>query len=56
MQNYHNNARYSILCIDNVGNVKAEQISLPYDFESAAKLAEKNNRPDWAEWLRTGRA
>jgi putative phosphoesterase len=27
-----------------------------YDWEAAARLAESNGRPDWAAWLRTGRA
>lgn len=27
-----------------------------YDWEAAARLAELNGRPDWAAWLRTGRA
>lgn len=33
----------------------ANDIAVDYDYESAAKLAEKNNRSDWAHWLRTGR-
>lgn len=48
-------ARYSIIrqydeqwAIDN--------IALPYDWNAAADAAEQNGRPDWAEWLRTGRA
>lgn len=53
MENHHTNTRYCILNIDNGINV--DFISLSYDFESAAKLAKKNLRPDWAKWLRTGR-
>lgn len=56
MESYNNHASYSVLCINNEGNVSIESVSIPYDFESAAKLAEKNDRPDWAKWLRTGRA
>ncbi len=54
MQNFSNNARYSIVAIENDEVVRVEQISVSYDFESAAAMAKKNNRPDWAQWLRTG--
>lgn len=30
--------------------------SVEYDWQSAARLAEVNERADWAEWLRTGMA
>lgn len=33
-----------------------EQISVVYDWERAAAAARENGRPDWAAWLRTGRA
>jgi len=56
MENYNNNANYCVLSVDNEGNASVERISIPYDFELVAKMAEKNNRPDWAKWLRTGRA
>lgn len=55
MENFHNHACYCILQIGS-NKVKIEQITVPYDFESAAKMAEINNRPDWAKWIRTGRA
>jgi len=29
-------------------------LSVPYDFESMAKLADQNGRPEWAHALRTG--
>lgn len=32
-----------------------EQISVTYNWNQVAKVAEKNGRPDWAQWLRTGR-
>ena len=57
MQNFSPDARYSILHLNNVNNISAiEQIVLPYDYELAARQAENNNRPDWAKWIRTGRA
>jgi putative phosphoesterase len=56
MQNFSNHAMYSVVAVENEKVVKVEQISVKYDFESAAAMAEKNNRPDWAQWLRTGRA
>lgn len=30
--------------------------ALPYDWHAAARTALENGRPDWAEWIRTGRA
>ncbi len=48
-------ARYAIL--ERTENSwRAEFIHLPYDHESAAQTALRNNRPDWAHRLRTGRA
>ncbi len=54
MENHNPSACYSILEFD-TGGVKIDQVSLPYDFEKAAQLAEKNNRTDWARWIRTGK-
>ncbi|MHA1992261.1 MAG: metallophosphoesterase family protein [Candidatus Kariarchaeaceae archaeon] len=48
-------ARYCIVSKRNEGWV-FEIITLPYDWKTAALMAEKNNRTDWAKWLRTGRA
>ena len=48
-------ARYSIISRNKSGWI-VENIAIDYDWESAARTAEKNNRPDWARWLRTGRA
>jgi putative phosphoesterase len=28
----------------------------PYDFDAAARAADANGRPDWARWIRSGRA
>ncbi len=48
-------ARYSILHI--TGNdVQVQRVLLEYDWESAASIANKNGRDDWAVWLKTGRA
>lgn len=52
MENYSPMARYCIMEITHI--IKIEQIAISYDFEIAAWHAEKNNRRDWAEWLRTG--
>lgn len=55
MENHSTKARYCTIEI--VGNsVTIEHIALSYNFEEAAKLAEINERPDWALWIRTGRA
>jgi predicted phosphodiesterase len=53
MQNYSPRANYSILNL--TGElVSVERVALEYDFESAARLAERNGRNDWAHWIRTG--
>lgn len=46
-------ANYSILCF-NEGTVSVDRLSIDYDFEVSARLAEQNNRADWAKWIRTG--
>lgn len=33
-----------------------EQYAVAYDWQTAAHQAERNGRPDWADWIRTGRA
>lgn len=48
-------ARYSIISGTDIG-WRVENIAVPYDWESAAQTALKNKRPDWAEWLKRGRA
>jgi hypothetical protein len=35
---------------------RVEDIPIPYQWELAAKMAMQNDRPDWAKWLKTGRA
>lgn len=48
-------ASYAILRKTNKGwNI--EHIRVTYNWEKAAQTADKNNRKDWAYWLRTGRA
>jgi predicted phosphodiesterase len=48
-------ARYSI--ISRSGDKwRVEDISIAYQWELAANLAMQNDRPDWAKWLKTGRA
>jgi len=48
-------ARYSIVEKRN-GKWTAELFAVLYDWEKAATVAEKRERPDWARALRTGRA
>ncbi len=48
-------ARYSVVSRTALGWL-VENIVVPYDWEAAARTAAENERPDWAEWLRTGRA
>jgi putative phosphoesterase len=48
-------ARYAIVTRSD-DNWQVEHLAVTYDWESAARLAERNGRSDWAEWLRTGRA
>lgn len=53
-------ARYAVLeeviSEGAVAGWTVEQHAVPYDWEAAAREAERNGRPDWAVWLRTGRA
>jgi len=48
-------ARYSIVLKSKTG-WQVEDIAVPYDWDAAVETALKQDRPDWAEWLRTGRA
>lgn len=48
-------ARYSILTKRD-DDWSVEPVKVRYDWESAAAAAVRNGRPDWASWLRTGRA
>ncbi len=48
-------ARYAVLERTRSG-WRAEAVAVEYDWESAAEAATRHGRPDWAAWLRTGRA
>lgn len=48
-------ARYSIIYREENG-WWIENIAVPYDWQTAADMALKNGRSDWAHWLTTGRA
>ncbi len=48
-------ARYAILEERGEGR-SVEQLAVPYDWEAAARQARGRERPDWTQWLRTGRA
>ncbi len=53
MQNYNPRASYAIIKMSG-DSVSVERVSIDYDFEESARLAEKNKRDDWAKWIRTG--
>lgn len=55
METGSHHARYSIVSEDS-GRWTVEEIAVDYDREVAARAAERNGRPEWAHWLRTGRA
>lgn len=48
-------ARYSVISRLN-SEIAVQNISIPYDWETAALTAEKNGRSDWAHCIRSGRA
>lgn len=48
-------ARFSILSGEGM-EWSVEPVAVAYDWEAAAKAAEERGRPDWAAWLRTGKA
>lgn len=56
METFTQDSKYCLVSIKNKQVEQIEQVSVPYNFEAAAKLAEENNRPDWAKWIRSGRA
>jgi len=49
-------ARYSVIHQNDNDDFWIEQIIIKYDYLSASAKALKNNREDWAYWLKTGRA
>lgn len=46
-------ARYAVVEKTN-GQWRCELISVAYDFQSMADVADSNGRPDWAHAIRTG--
>lgn len=48
-------ARYALLTRESEG-WHIEQVLVPYPWKEAAARARRNGRPDWAEWIETGRA
>jgi putative phosphoesterase len=53
MQNYNPRANYAMIRI--VGDsISVARVSIDYDFEESARMAEINKRDDWAKWIRTG--
>ena len=56
MECYSPHARYAVLDFSGENQPIVEQVLVAYDVEQAATLAEKNQRPDWAYSLRTGKA
>ncbi len=54
MESLSTHAKYALIDINN-NKINTELISIEYDFEIAANVAEMNNRNDWAKWIRTGR-
>ncbi len=54
MENFNPHANYTILTLSEEP-IKIENVSIAYDYEPAANVAEKNERKDWAKWIRTGR-
>ena len=55
MQTGSPHARYSVISRRGA-TWHVDEIALSYDHHSAAKAAETNGRPDWAQWLTTGSA
>lgn len=54
VENHTPHARYAVLTRGDAG-WQLEHRCVPYDHEAAARRAEANGRPDWADALRTGR-
>lgn len=54
MESLSAHAKYALIDIKDNG-INTELISIEYDYETAANVAEMNNRNDWAKWIRTGR-
>jgi predicted phosphodiesterase len=48
-------ARYAVISAAGADWL-VDQVAVPYDWQAAAATAASNGRPDWEQWLRTGRA
>jgi predicted phosphodiesterase len=48
-------ARYSIIRITG-DDIRVQRIEVEYDWNTAASVAKRNGRDDWAAWLKTGTA
>jgi len=55
MESCSPHAKYCVIETDN-DLLSVQQISLKYDWDSAINQAKKNDRADWAEWLKSGKA
>jgi putative phosphoesterase len=55
VENESPHARYCVIEKASAG-WSVEQISITYNHDAASEMAKKNNRDDWAFWLKTGRA
>lgn len=55
MENNSPFAKYCVIEIQDGLLVSHQSISIKYDWDSASKLAEKNNRLDWKRWLKFGK-
>lgn len=55
VENGSPNARYAVVSREN-GGYWVDYSLVPYDHQSAADVARRNRRPDWAFWLQTGQA
>ncbi len=55
MENFSPGAKYSIITFSR-SSINISQVSISYNYEAAAEMAEKNKRVDWAKWIRLGRA
>lgn len=47
-------AKYAVIELEGELVVSITQRYVRYDYDRAAQQAEKNNRSDWAFWIRTG--
>ena len=54
IENHKPHAKYSVVTFSG-RLINTEFIDVSYDFEAAARMAEKNHRDDWAKWIRTGK-